>query len=104
MNWTETFWAQIHELSRTVNRHHKQDSMIDALAMGLRDLPIAIVQNRQCELHIISRLLDELTDCRGSTPLRARPAAPQSSVNQDAQALARSLSELDDDGSPFSGQ
>ena len=99
---SDTFWRQLHELSDTVDRHRREGPTVADLTSALRDLPLATVQNRQRELHLLSRLFAGFTHFRGSKGWRAQPTAAQSALIRDAQELATSSSELEDDGSPAS--
>jgi len=92
-----TLWHQIHELANLVDRHAVEGQSVHQLVAALHALPTATRQNVQRDLHLLSRWLHMLTQKQTPEPLSGigRPE------NREAKEFARSLSQLDNDGSPI---
>lgn len=107
-----TLWRQIHELAKIVDRHPIEGLAVERLAIELRDLPTAKRQNVQHDLHLLSRWLQMLVRQQPADRSSVRHSLVKTNRWQErllekgqmedgaAKELARSLSELDDDGSP----
>jgi len=107
-----TLWRQIHQLAKIVDRHAVEGQTVDLVATELHALPTAQRQNIQRDLYLLSRWLHVLTHKHVDKPAvpktffaRTHAARKRSSAagwpeQGEAKELARSLSELDTDGSP----
>jgi hypothetical protein len=97
MRAPSTLWHQIHELANLVDRHAVEGQSVHQLVAALHALPTATRQNVQRDLHLLSRWLHMLTQKQTPEPL----SGIRRTENHEAKELARSLSQLDNDGSPI---